>query len=171
MGNLKIKTLGLLFLVFSIFFGVFFYTFYQFQKDRLEEIERMYYQKVKNSFVKNQELHLKNRYLDESKKFLTSEMIEAMGKKERKKLQKITMPIFELLKKNDEYIQLVQFHSKDGSSFLRLHDLKHFGDLIVLKRKMVQDIHQKQKQIGGFEYGEFGLSYRVIIPIFYKNEI
>jgi signal transduction histidine kinase len=48
--------------------------------------------------------------------------------------------------------------------------LENFGDLIVQKRKMVQDIHQKKKEIGGFEYGVFGISYRVLTPIFYKNE-
>jgi len=168
--HLKIKTLTLLFLVFSLFFGVFFYTFYQFQKDRLEQIEAMYYKKIKNSFVKNQEFHLKNRYLDENKKFLTSQMIEALKHNKREKLQELALPLFQSLKKNDEYIELMQFHLKDGSSFLRLHNLKHFGDLIAKKRKMVQNIHQKHKEIDGFEYGELGISYRVLTPIFYKDE-
>ena len=160
----------LLFLVFSLFFGVFFYTFYQFQKDKLEEIEAMYYKKVQNSFVKNQELHLKNRYLDEGKKFLTAQMIEAIKQNEREKLQELAMPLFQSLKKNDEYLQLMQFHLKDGSSFLRLHKLEHFGDLIAKKRKMLQDIHKTHRRISGFEYGEFGISYRIITPIFYKEE-
>jgi len=130
----------------------------------------MYYKKIKNSFVKNQEFHLKNRYLDENKKFLTSQMIEALKHNKREKLQELALPLFQSLKKNDEYIELMQFHLKDGSSFLRLHNLKHFGDLIAKKRKMVQNIHQKHKEIDGFEYGELGISYRVLTPIFYKDE-
>ncbi len=168
--NLKIKILLVISVIFGILFGVFFYTFYQSKKDELEQIKENHYKRVKNSFTKNQELHLKNRYFEESKKFLTLQMIEAMKEKKRKKLQELALPLFQSLQKNDQYLQIIQFHLKDGTSFLRLHNLEHFGDLIAEKRKMLQDIHHTQKEVSGFEYGEQGISYRVITPVFYKNE-
>jgi signal transduction histidine kinase len=170
MNKLKLKVLLVIFSVIFISFGLFFYIFYKFQYDRLSSVQEQNYNRVHNSFTKNQELHLKERYIQESHKFLSNDMIDAFANQDRDTLIKLTKSLFDNLKGSDEYLELIHFHLYDGTSFLRLHMLDSWGDEIAKQRVMVADIHTKKEFISGFEYGFQGMSYRLFIPIFKENK-
>ncbi len=65
----------------------------------------------------------------------------------------------------NENIDIVQLHEANGRSFIRMHELDHFGDMIALKRPMIAYVHETHRPIAAFEAGIYGLAYRVAVPI------
>jgi PAS domain S-box-containing protein len=164
--HLKTKVLLSLFSVITLTFALFFYMFYQYQSERLNETKTQYYAKIKNSFEKNVEIHLKEHYTQVALSFLTKEVIDAVGEHERDKVADLTLKKYLKLKKEDQYLSILHFHLNDGTTLLRLHNLENYGDAIAKERLIVATAHQKQSRISGFDYGRTGFSYRIFIPIF-----
>ncbi|MDD5051315.1 MAG: ATP-binding protein [Sulfuricurvum sp.] len=169
-NHLKRNTFLALFSIITLSFGTIFYIFYMFQSNRLEETKAQYYQKIKSSFEKNVELHLKEHYTATAEAFLTDEIIKAVAQKDRKKLITLTQNKYNQLKAEDEYLEIMHFHQSDGISLLRLHDLTRYGDNIAEKRAIISTVHKQHVLLCGFDLGFKGFAYRVVIPLFYKKK-
>lgn len=136
---------------------------------KLAEFKRINFEKTKNSYLKNIEIHLKKYYFKIANEFVDDAILEAVFLKDRDLLLHLTKQKYETLKITDGYLKQVHFHQNDGATLLRLHQTDKFGDNIALIRDMPRTIHKEQKELYGFELGIHGLSYRVLIPLFYQN--
>ena len=167
---LKAKAIISIFTIVLLSMGMIFYVFYGFQQDRLDNIKSQNYDKITNSFILNTQKHLQEHYLELATQFITEEMIQAVHQNNRQELINLTYKNYMELVQQDPYITMAHFHSADGKSLLRLHNINKFGDNISDSRSMIQKIHTEQKTISGFELGESGFSYRNVIPLFYQNQ-
>jgi len=135
----------------------------------MEEFKKINYEKTKNSYLKNIEIHLKQHYQKAVKEFINEDMTKALYLRDRELLLRLSEKKYETLLAGDAYVKQVHFHQNNGVTLLRLHKKDHFGDNIALHREMLKSIHKEQKEISGFELGIHGLSFRIITPIFYEN--
>ncbi len=94
----------------------------------------------------------------------------ALYNKNRKELLKIIEPFYKRMTAQNPYIKIMTFRLADGSAFLRVHKPNMFGDALNKKRKIIIDTNRLQKRQYGFEVGKLKMSYRVVTPIFYKNQ-
>jgi hypothetical protein len=66
----------------------------------------------------------------------------------------------------------IHFHLKDGTSFLRVHNPKKFGDNLRDKRPMIDYVIKTKNRAVGFENGTSDIAkvtFRVAVPIFSKD--
>lgn len=168
---LKHKTLGLVFFILLCAFGLFFYIFYDFQKSRLESVKQQYVEKIENSYNKNIQKHVKEHYKEVINNFLNIQMIEALAKKNKEALKELTHDKYQELINSDSYVRQMNFYEEDGTVFLRLQNPQLFGDNALQERGMVATAFLKKQPIQGYEMGKMGVSYRIIIPLFYENKV
>lgn len=93
-------------------------------------------------------------------------VIEAVKKQDTQSLYKAILPRYNALRTENPHLVIMQFHSPDGRSILRVHMKEKFGDNIALKRPMLREIQKEHTMISGFEGGIAGIAFRVIMPIF-----
>jgi len=77
-------------------------------------------------------------------------------------------PGFENLKKNFQLNRL-HFYRPAATSFLRLHDITHFGDDESAYRHAIVYVNEKKTAARGVEIGARGLSLRGIQPVYNKG--
>jgi methyl-accepting chemotaxis protein len=93
---------------------------------------------------------------------------EAFANHDRAQLQALTLPVFEVLKK-DYHIAQFQFHLPPATSFLRLHQVEKFGDdLSSFRATVVKTNNTKQQQLG-LESGVAGMGLRGVVPVFHQG--
>ncbi|BCO08232.1 hypothetical protein GF1_06080 [Desulfolithobacter dissulfuricans] len=63
----------------------------------------------------------------------------------------------------------VHFHFADGTSFLRMHLPKEFGDQLTTIRPSVARVIQSGQPVEGYEMGRHWHAYRFIFPLFAGN--
>ncbi len=143
---------------------------YVIQEKRLEDINKVYFEKIQNSYEKNLNLNIKEYYSKRVQKFLTDEVVKAVYLKDREQVARLVQKDFEHLKVEDIYVKQLHFHLANGVTLYRAHKPNHFDDDIASVRPMAKTVHEKKEIIFGFEGGKNGLSYRIFVPIFYKNE-
>lgn len=95
---------------------------------------------------------------------------EAFAKKDRRTLLNLTMPIYKELKERNEFLAVMHFHTPDNHSFLRLQKPENFGDYLGGIRPIIVKTNITKKENFGLEVGKHGVSYRVVFPVFYKDE-
>ncbi len=95
---------------------------------------------------------------------------EAFAKKDRKELLRLTMPIYKELKGYNEFLAIMHFHTPDNHSFLRLHKPDIFGDDLGGIRHIIAKTNLIKTEQFGLEVGKHGVSYRVVFPVFHKEE-
>lgn len=142
----------------------------------------MDYKKVNKILVNNEKDYLKKieneiNYLQENQLEVAKMSVLTIAKNEtikkdfyeknRQKLAKDLIPIFEELKGS---VAQIQFHLPDSTSFLRLHKLNKYGDSLKEFRFTVNEANKNKKIIQGLEYGVAGYGFRVVVPISYLNE-
>ncbi|NOX15414.1 MAG: GHKL domain-containing protein [Epsilonproteobacteria bacterium] len=88
----------------------------------------------------------------------------SLGKREA--VYKILKPKYVLLQKQNPFIDVMQIIKSDGTSFLRIHNPRKYGDRLDNKRKMVKNSITNQKFVEGFESGIYANSYRLMMPIY-----
>lgn len=93
-------------------------------------------------------------------------VIEAFKNHNHDKLYTLIRSQWIAMQRENPWLIVMQFHSADGTSLLRLHQPDVYGDQIALHRPMVDYAHKTQQNISGFEEGRQGLAYRILIPIF-----
>lgn len=95
---------------------------------------------------------------------------EAFAKKDRKELLNLTMPIYKELREHNEFLSVMHFHTVDNHSFLRLHKHESFGDDLKDIRPIIVKTNSSRMEQFGLEVGKYGVSYRVVFPVFNKGE-
>lgn len=100
---------------------------------------------------------------------LNQQVIKAFQDKDRTKLLKITEPIYKNLRKDNPYLRIMHFHTKNTKSFLRLHKPEKFGDDLSSIRHMINNTNRTKSKQVGIEVGRYGISYRVALPVVSKE--
>lgn len=75
---------------------------------------------------------------------------------------------FEVLKSKG--FNVLHFHDFKGSSFLRFHKPKKYGDSLIEFRSSILKVKNTKEVIYGVETGRSAQVFRVIYPIFYEKE-
>ena len=97
---------------------------------------------------------------------MNKQVIDAFENGDREALQNITKLIYDKLKTENKYLEIMHFHTKDTKSFLRVHKPSKYGDDLSDIRHMINYVNDtKIKQIG-LEVGRYGIHYRIALPVF-----
>jgi diguanylate cyclase len=96
-------------------------------------------------------------------------VIEAFSAKDHDKLYQLMRPRWEVMQHENPWLIILQFHSADGTSLLRMHQPDVYGDNIATQRTMVAHAHKNSQRVWGFEEGRQGLAFRIMIPAFHKG--
>ncbi|MDQ1263737.1 MAG: hypothetical protein QG559_738, partial [Campylobacterota bacterium] len=102
--------------------------------------------------------------------FLNEKLVEAFANGDKEALYEHALPIFENLKKYNNFLAIMNFHTPDNHNFLRVQRPEVFGDDLSELRPLVREVNLTQKPQEGFEVGKYALSYRVALPLFYKEK-
>lgn len=89
------------------------------------------------------------------------EVAEAFRAGDRNKLQELVLPMFQI-QKNKFEVREAQFNLAPATVFLRLHNLKLFGDDDSSFREMILMSNKKNKPFQGVELGRSGVNIRAI---------
>ncbi len=95
---------------------------------------------------------------------------EAFRKKDRERLYELVAPHYAEIRKINPFVKIMTFRFEDGSAFLRVHKPQFYGDSLNKKREIIIDTNNKRTKHYGFEVGKLKMTYRIVLPIFYKNE-
>lgn len=117
--------------------------------------------------------------LKETKRIYTSKLIaiikhekriiDAFKEKDRETLYKEAKPLFEKLKIENPYFEIMCFGLPDKTAFLRVHKKEFYGDDISSIKNV--DYNSANKTgYKDFVFSKIGLYYRVSEPVFYENE-
>jgi len=138
------------------------------QNSRANEKQREYQEQINLSikyvvsrYIRDYE-HLINRLIK------TENVSELIKLRNRNGLYKVFQKKWELLVAEEPNLKIMQFHLADGTSFLRMHKPKYFGDKLSDIRPMIKEIHVSHKTLVAYETGKYSTVYRVIVPIFDK---
>ncbi|MCW8954418.1 MAG: EAL domain-containing protein, partial [Sulfurimonas sp.] len=114
---------------------------------------------------------IKNEYTSIGHEISTNkDIVAAFANKDRKKLLNLTLPIYKELKKENEYLYVMHFHTVDTHSYLRVHKPEKFGDDLSLLRPLIVKTNESKKMQKGLETGKFGIYYRVSFPVFKEGK-
>jgi methyl-accepting chemotaxis protein len=94
---------------------------------------------------------------------------KSFADKDRESLIDQLMNSYTVIAENYGIVQ-GQFHVPPATSFLRLHDIKKYGDDLSSFRKTVVIANQERKEVAGLEKGKGGLGIRGVVPVYYQNE-
>ncbi|QSZ43125.1 diguanylate cyclase [Sulfurimonas aquatica] len=155
--------------IITIIVLLFLYMGYLHNKYAFETIEKeekkiasKIYENTFNDFIKKYESIAENILLDNN-------VLQALKNSDRKALLDITLPIYKNLNKENPFLQVMHFHTKDTVSFLRLHKPEKFGDDLSSIRHMINKVNSTHKKQIGIEVGRYGIYSRVALPIINKK--
>lgn len=160
----------LLMAVLIIFISAVFTSFYIYEtKKHLAERSdnsAHYINTVYNSVIKNMEHTYKYRAYGN---LLISGFKEPLASQDPEKLYSLIENRYKTMQAENRYLKVMQFHSPNGISILRVHEKEKYGDNIASKRPLLRRVHTMQTIQSGFEGGIAGVAYRVIVPYFQDN--
>jgi len=87
-----------------------------------------------------------------------------LSETDREGLTELLLPTYRRLLTDYGILQF-HFHIPPGRSFLRLHRLEQFGEMIAYRRSVVETLRTRAP-VGGLEWGLAGLGIRGIVPVF-----
>jgi diguanylate cyclase (GGDEF)-like protein/PAS domain S-box-containing protein len=170
--NISAKNKTLLFVVTTliVFSIVLIGTIYINQKNKLGNLEKEYYNNLKNSYEKILERH-KSFYEFRLRANIKSKGVkEAFAARDRDELLSLIEGRWGVLQNENPYLQIMHFHLPNGESFLRVHKQEKYGDNIASRRVMAAAMHKEKRPLYGFEAGIYMLAYRTFLPIFYNDK-
>ncbi|WP_022851448.1 PAS domain-containing protein [Limisalsivibrio acetivorans] len=91
---------------------------------------------------------------------------EALNNNNRQRLISLVSDDFEILRKENPYLELLHFQDSQNRSVLRMHKIDKFGDNLTDVRPLVADTNRLKAPLHGFELGKYGFYYRVSKPVF-----
>ena len=97
------------------------------------------------------------------------EVLEYFGNKQREKLKSRLWEKYRYLK-NHLNIRQLHFHTKDSSSFLRMHKPEKYGDSLKGIRQSVEYVNKHLKAFDSFEEGRILNGFRFVYPVFNENK-
>ncbi len=94
----------------------------------------------------------------------------ALAERDRVRLIQLCYPAFIFMQKR---YGIKQFHFEvaPGRSFLRLHRLYQYGDLLKPYRKQIQDVLEKGAEVYGLERGVTGYGIRGVVPVRWEGRL
>ncbi|MDD2358422.1 MAG: ATP-binding protein [Thiovulaceae bacterium] len=167
--DFKKNTLLLLFVIITASFMAIFYIFHIFEHEMLDDTKTQHYEKIKSSFQKNVDLHLKEHYISIANTFLNEDVLKAVAQRDRKQLKALTQDKFNQLKKEDKYFKIMDFYQYDDTPLLSLNDPTYFGSNVPKKNAILSFAHRQGTPIPSFDYDSGGFCYHIIIPLFYQG--
>lgn len=166
MLSAKNKTFILVSILFAIFALILVGTIYINQKDKLENTQNSFHENMHESYKKILAKHKEFYYNRTIANINSSGVRETFAAHNRVKLYDLTLGRWKTLQKENPYLKIMHFHLSDGTSFLRMHQPDHYGDRIADVRPMIAKVHHSKSVVSGFEIGQDGLAFRLVIPIF-----
>ena len=161
------KNLKYLAFIAVSFIAVFFYFDFNYKENEKSIIdEKLNDYKTKNKVV----ISIFREFSDEIYNNLlnTQDVKRYLNTNQRNLLAFTLESHFERLK--NVGISNIHFHTKEGKSFLRLHNPKKFGDDLSKIRKTVNYMVENKRRVEAFEVGRSYPAYRFLYPIFYNNQ-
>jgi len=169
--SLKNKTL--LVVVSLIVVMSLFYTLFQIRLQKRSLLNRQLQLEEKTQNIYNHYIDemLDHHYTYRLKELLLHDKIlKAFVNQDRQLLYKETKGLWEMFKEEHPHVSIMHFHRPDGTSLLRMHKPEVHDDNIAGLRKSIQKIHKSHEPLFGCEIGRHGIYYRIILPIFEKEE-
>ncbi|MEA3290240.1 MAG: cache domain-containing protein, partial [Campylobacterota bacterium] len=168
--SIKIKFFSIFTIVFISFMSVIVYHEYEHITNSFvmeHQDKNDYIKKNANAFLNmlKKDISTKSDFIVNNKK-----ITEAFYLNDRDKLYSLVNTYYEKQKQLNPYLKIMTFRSSDGSTFLRVHKPKMYGDKLNKKRKIIIDTNKYKKRHYGFEIGKLKMTYRVVTPIFHKNK-
>ena len=172
LSSLSVKNKTMLFVssVLLLFAAVVSLFIYVQQEKRVANLQDAYHQHFLQSYDK---IILKHKEFYENRvraNIASGGIKDALEKKDRKMLFELSKGRWETLRKENKFLEVMHFHLYDGTSFLRMHEERKFGDTIANYRPMIAQLHKKQEPAYGFEAGVYSFSYRVALPVFKEGK-
>ncbi len=166
--GLSVKNKTMLFVSSVLLFFAFILSLFIYlqQQERVESLQSSYHRHFLESYDK---IILKHKEFYENRvraNIASAGVKEALEKQDREKLYTLCKGIWETLRKENRFLDVMHFHLCDGTSFLRMHKEEKYGDMIAGYRPMLAQVHEKKEPLSGFEAGVYSFSYRVALPIF-----
>ena len=90
------------------------------------------------------------------------------GERDRASLLRVTMPIFDDMKKIID-LNVFHFHLPPATSFLRLQKPNKYGDDLSSFRFTVLAVNRTHQDAFGLEVGKAGVSVRAVVPVNYEG--
>jgi len=169
-NSLKLNILKSLGLIFIIFFFLIISVVISSQNITYEKANEKFHIILHKS-INHIMNHNKYSYVFLLERAISSNRVkELIIKNDRENLYKIFKPKFDMLQKENKYLEIWHFIKPDGRSLLRVHKKDKYGDRLDLVRPTISNIIKNHKTIIGYETGKYSTSYRIIIPIF-KDKI
>ncbi|MEA1983404.1 MAG: response regulator [Campylobacterota bacterium] len=113
---------------------------------------------------------ISKEYTNYANKLLSNpKVIDAFASRDREKLYELSLPLYQILKKQNKYLYIMHFHTPETHSFLRVHKADKFGDDLSSLRSLIVNTNRLKKPQKGLEVGKFGLHYRVVFPVFHED--
>jgi signal transduction histidine kinase len=97
-------------------------------------------------------------------------LVQAFANQDRDSLLQLSIPFFEILKKESIYFSTFGWVLPDNHAFLRIHDPEKFGKNVSKMRPDIVAANREGRQFAGFTAGYVGLQYRIVQPVTYKNQ-
>lgn len=97
------------------------------------------------------------------------EIIQPFNLRDRNLLYEKALPFHNQMKNDNPHYSNMHFHLPGGTSFLRMHKPREFGDDMSNIRPVIMAVHKFKTPQGGYEVGKHGLFYRVVRPVFYDG--
>lgn len=162
-------------LTFSLsIIGLFIFlsvTTYFIQFSKIKKIEKNFQESITKAINHSYNYHVHKKYLDLLKRLTSVAKIpEHLYNQDRDAIYKELNSRFNFLKKENKYIKTMHVHNSDGTSFLRVHKPKIYGDKLSDKRPMIKAIHENKKALLGYERGVIASLFRVMVPLFFENQ-
>ncbi len=97
------------------------------------------------------------------------EIREAFAARDRERLQALTLPVYEEVKR-DIQVDKFQFHLPPATSFLRVHKIGKYGDDLTAIRPTIVHTNETQTPTLGLDEGAFGFGIRGLVPVYHQGE-
>lgn len=166
MSNRKNKIIvSLILLIVLVSTTIIGYNLYSDNQDEERRLHEAYNQ-VYHSYNETRE-ELNAFYYSQAVSMLESpEIMDSFQKRNHDKLYTLVRSQWIAMQRENPWLVVMQFHSSDGRSLLRLHQPEVYGDHVATLRPMIKSVHETQQRIAGVEEGRQGLAYRILIPAF-----
>ncbi len=110
-------------------------------------------------------------YTQRIKGLLTThpEIIQALAEQDRQSLYRLTLPVFNALRDENPFFQIMHFHLPGGNLFMDMYHPEERQERIHAQRPILHAVEREKRQKTGFEIGYYGALWRVVQPIFYRD--
>lgn len=170
MKNLKFKIILTVILIISMV--AFIVTAYTIVYEKEQSKKRIAEAHKSVTTTYNESINeLVNFYNSRANEFITDkEILQSILNKNHDELYLLVKERWAVLQQENPHLSILQFHNSDGTSLLRVHQASLYGDSIIKKREILQEVHSTHKLVYGFEEGRAGFAFRVVAPIFHENK-